>query len=80
MTSEHLMTVVTRKHESFKGKDGELVEFTEVVVRDEEGEELFRLSRKGHSVLPEVGAEIKVVFHIRPSKAKARPEIGVIDF
>jgi len=73
------MHVVSAKHESFTDKDGKKVDFTEVRVRDDTAENVFRLSRLGHHALPEIDTQIDVVFHIRASQ-KGRPEIGVIEF
>jgi len=73
------MHVVSAKHEKFIDKEGKEVLFTEVRVRDDNAENVFRLSRVGHHALPDIDTTIDVVFHIRAGK-KDRPEIGVIEF
>lgn len=73
------MSVVSAKHEKFTDKDGKEVLFTEVRVRDDGAQNVFRLSKIGHPALPEIDTPIDVVFHIKAGK-KDRPEIGVIEF
>lgn len=79
MDAKIRVIVVTAKHESFvDATTHEIVDFTEVHV--EEGDEIFRLSKRGHVPLPVKGEDLHIVIHFRPGKKNGRPEVATIDF